>query len=930
MKLDEAKDLEASFQGVIEPRSPAASGGSTPVLVPTSNQDVIRALKLARASNRKVFVQSGRGVAPRGPVLEGPGGPAPTAIVSMEAFGGANVDAGVVHAGSATTTAELADAIADGDVFLPLGDDPSRSLVSSLLDPSEPFPRSAPGASLRRLLATAQVIPVEGVGAGYAKKLQPEAVRPFLDGERVGVLTRITLEAPSAAPDESERWLHVRTAPYEREGFARICDRLLGSGGVPGAVDVAIRVTAAAYGMKIVVVRAMGRRAADGPSTERALAEAFPSTTPGDAERTEGPGSSVARWVACGPTVPDADEGAVRFGPAESASFDAARAELLDAIDFANGVDEDGHDRSPGVDAWVEIRLQAGARIQTTAYLVHDGAPRELVTEARARFARAIPLAAPPVGATAGDVLRGVDVLAHRPTVEGFRFALEAPPIIPGFKGPVHPRSTARGYRDAAKQYARSSYDAATVQARMTPAFVAFPIDADDVVAAVGFAAQASLAVVARSGGHQYCGLSSGGADTLVLDLSFMRGLAFSPDGARVTVGPGIRLRDLSKALRGAHVAIPHGECPLVGIGGHVQTGGVGHQLRTLGLTLDHVASFKMVTWGPPCAERTFTRPAAAQPAVGAPVTNDDVFRAVLGGGPGSWGVLTEITFEVRRDGDFPDSRSFYGAYWYDKEAFAIAMQHLGGWAKSQHAGNLPKGADLFLSVVSGDFPRPPALLVEAMSTDAAGHALTSAAVEAVDKARFPISKRRGPAKISEIADDGVRAIGAFGLPKSGREFDLPYKKSLYISRVPFTPAFEQAFVKLVDDVERASGLRVVVQAVVGGGAFAASGAGTTHMQRRDALVQLVFDVFYEDGEEAAAWAFQARMRGLLAAYSGGDDLRMMWGTYEQQGTAQLDMSQPAVQALYYDSANAHARLREIKRAVDPTDVFRTSFTVTP
>src|SRR5215831_15193293 len=165
----------------------------------------------------------------------------------------------------------------------------------------------------------------------------------------------------------------------------------------------------------------------------------------------------------------------------------------------------------------------------------------------------------------------------------------------------------------------------------MTPRFVAVPEDAADVTLAVTFAAKQGLKVVTRSGGHQYCGVSSGGSDTLLIDMRLFKNVAFYPStGAptQVTVGPGVALLDGSKDLRDKGVVVPHGECPLVNLGGHVQTGGFGHQLRSLGVTADWVRSFKMVTRDPQSppgtdvyVERQFTQPNAG---VGSGVPTDD------------------------------------------------------------------------------------------------------------------------------------------------------------------------------------------------------------------------------------------------------------------------------------------------------------------
>ncbi len=54
-------------------------------------------------------------------------------------------------------------------------------------------------------------------------------------------------------------------------------------------------------------------------------------------------------------------------------------------------------------------------------------------------------------------------------------------------------------------------------------------------------------------------------------------------------VKPGLRLKDLSKNLQRRGYSVPHGQCPLVCIGGHGQTGGYGNLLRSFGLNGDYI-----------------------------------------------------------------------------------------------------------------------------------------------------------------------------------------------------------------------------------------------------------------------------------------------------------------------------------------------------
>ena len=78
-----------------------------------------------------------------------------------------------------------------------------------------------------------------------------------------------------------------------------------------------------------------------------------------------------------------------------------------------------------------------------------------------------------------------------------------------------------------------------------------------------------------------------------------------------------------------------------------------------------------------------------------------------------------------------------------------------------------------------------------------------------------------------------MRTTSALGGMPGGREFDLPYKKSLYITRDPLPPEFCSSFARLVDLVNSHPGVDVVFQGVVGGGLFQENGdSGTTRMHR--------------------------------------------------------------------------------------------------
>src|SRR5262245_4343254 len=93
-------------------------------------------------------------------------------------------------------------------------------------------------------------------------------------------------------------------------------------------------------------------------------------------------------------------------------------------------------------------------------------------------------------------------------------------PAIPGFGGQVFAPDTP-GYDEKRVQYAASSYsDKQAPGGSMRPHLIAYPRrGTDDVAAAIRFAQASHKHIVARSGGHQYSGMSSGGDDTILLSM---------------------------------------------------------------------------------------------------------------------------------------------------------------------------------------------------------------------------------------------------------------------------------------------------------------------------------------------------------------------------------------------------------------------------
>ena len=187
LTLRAARDLQSSFKGRITSSHEAHAEfrGKPTVLIPESIEDVERALRLARAANRRVLIRSGRSISAADVTkpTATPRAAATAAIVSLEAFSDVDVSDHQVTVGAAATTGDVARKLADKSLFLPLDHNPTQSVVSAVLSmDASPFLRSGTGfGPLRDAVVAAEVVPTEGAGAGRAKTLRNKPLREVLD-----------------------------------------------------------------------------------------------------------------------------------------------------------------------------------------------------------------------------------------------------------------------------------------------------------------------------------------------------------------------------------------------------------------------------------------------------------------------------------------------------------------------------------------------------------------------------------------------------------------------------------------------------------------------------------------------------------------------------------------------------------------------------
>jgi FAD/FMN-containing dehydrogenase len=165
------------------------------------------------------------------------------------------------------------------------------------------------------------------------------------------------------------------------------------------------------------------------------------------------------------------------------------------------------------------------------------------------------------------------------------------------------------------------------------PALLARCEGASDVAAALRWARAHDLPVAVRGGGHGIAGhsLVDGG---VVVDLSGMRGTVVDPLARTVSAQGGALNAHVDRESQAFGLAMTSGYISHTGIGGLTLGGGIGHLMRKTGLAIDALRSCQVVT-----ADGSIVRASADE--------NPDLFWGLRGGG-GNFGVVTDFTFELQ------------------------------------------------------------------------------------------------------------------------------------------------------------------------------------------------------------------------------------------------------------------------------------------
>ncbi|MET7925595.1 FAD-binding oxidoreductase [Streptomyces sp. NPDC058293] len=402
---------------------------------------------------------------------------------------------------------------------------------------------------------------------------------------------------------------------------------------------------------------------------------------------------------------------------------------------------------------------------------------------------------------------------------------------------------------------------------------------ADDVEAAVAYAAGAGLPVGVQATGHGLPGDSEGG---VLISTRRMDEVVVDAAARTVRVFAGTRWGQVVEAAAPHGLAPLNGSAPGVGAVSYTLGGGLGILAREFGYAADHVRSVDVVT-------------ADARRRTVCADTEPELFRGLLGGGA-NLGVVTGLEIAL-----VPVARLFGGSLAYDgaKADAGAVLRAYTDWART-----VPDALTSSLSaLVYPDIPALPPHL----------------------RGRYVISVR---VAFTGSADEGERLVAplraALGPALTDSLREMPYAESHTIHSDPDFPHayYGDSAVLREPAVEGVSGLLAlcgpdasslhVVQVNHLGGALSRPAANSVPYREAGWLVRILSPLDGTDREAVRAHhalAFkqveEQRMgRSLNFAFGGGDRTE---GLYD---------------------ARTRKRLADVKAAYDPANLFRRNYNV--
>lgn len=411
------------------------------------------------------------------------------------------------------------------------------------------------------------------------------------------------------------------------------------------------------------------------------------------------------------------------------------------------------------------------------------------------------------------------------------------------------------------------------------PAAIVRVKDPSDVAIVLEEARGSGLAVCVRGGGHSTAG--HGVADgAIVIDLSALQSVEVDASRRTARVGGGALWRHVDAATSVHGLATTGGLVSHTGVGGLTLGGGIGWLMRKHGLTIDNLRSAQLVL-----ADGRSVRASAEE--------NEDLFWALRGGG-GNFGVVT--CFEL---GLHPVKNVLAGMVMYPASRANAMLRFY---------RELTATAPDELTTIFAFLTAPPeSFIPEHMrGTPAVAIVVCYAGdlVRGLEVVR-PL-KTFGPPAVDAIAEMPYVALQSMLDPGA------PHGMCYHMKSIQFDTLTDAALDTIVEGAKNATSPFTQVHLHHLGGAVARVADDSTSYPHRGAAFTMNVIPAWPDRESTAGHVAWARtLFDAAAKHANGGVYVNFLG----------DEGQDRVRAAYGEKK--FARLVEIKRRYDPTNVFR-------
>jgi FAD/FMN-containing dehydrogenase len=410
------------------------------------------------------------------------------------------------------------------------------------------------------------------------------------------------------------------------------------------------------------------------------------------------------------------------------------------------------------------------------------------------------------------------------------------------------------------------------------PALIAQPKSVADVQAAVKFAQAHGVLLAVKCGGHSASGQSTCDRG-MMIDLQQLRGVRVDPQQRRAWVQGGTLLGQVDGECLPHGLVTPLGTVSHTGVGGLTLGGGFGRLARKLGLAIDNLESVDIVS-----ADGKIHYASARD--------NPDLFWAVRGGG-GNFGIATQFEFRLHPF----DGKVIAGeiSFPYARARDALTMY-------ADYAASAPDELYLDPAIVIPPGGREGSVSFEVCY---------SGAPEKLEAALAPVRKLGKP------VNDDLRAVEYVEVQRANDSGDnraiASYMKGGFVSR--FSHELAGA---IVDHIAGDPKRTTILFFQHCGGATSRVAESATAFAQRDSVANMMTVAAWRVGEEPRAHM---------------DATRKYWSALEPytRGFYVNDLPREATASeINANYRGNYARLVEVKKKYDPTNLFRLNANVKP